>query len=186
MSGREAGAQISGCALEDRNRVQRCPCWLRQLLLDRSDGHRPNEGVWQREVHNAGTTHLVCGLPRDGLACVRLRRIHYSLPRKRSIPQNCQVKSASNNQGNYRRFLASCRKKPYFPIAPEAPRKRLTVLLWYGAEDPRSDVMRRVTTRTVEKVQSSSILYGTSASTDRHPRPHTGASRDTCSPFDLT
>jgi len=57
---------------------------------------------------------------------------------KWSIPQNSHVKSASNNQGNYRRFLASCRKKPYFPIAPEAPRKRLTVLLWYGAEDPRS------------------------------------------------
>ena len=38
-------------ALEDRNGLGWCPCWLRQLLLERSDGHRPDEVCGQREVH---------------------------------------------------------------------------------------------------------------------------------------
>jgi hypothetical protein len=38
-------------ALEDRNGLGRCPCWLRQLLLERSDGHRPDEVCGQREAH---------------------------------------------------------------------------------------------------------------------------------------
>ena len=38
-------------ALEDRNGLGRCPCWLRQLLLERSDGHCPDEVSRQREVH---------------------------------------------------------------------------------------------------------------------------------------
>jgi len=42
-------ARVRGCswmiacwglyALEDQNGLVRCPCWLRQLLLERSDGH---------------------------------------------------------------------------------------------------------------------------------------------------
>ena len=54
-------ARVRGCswmiacwglyALEDRNGLVRCPCWLRQLLLERSDGHRPDEVCGQREVH---------------------------------------------------------------------------------------------------------------------------------------
>ena len=38
-------------ALEDRNGLGWCLCWLRQLLLERSDGHRPDEVCGQREVH---------------------------------------------------------------------------------------------------------------------------------------
>ena len=38
-------------ALEDRNGLGWCPCWLRQLLLEMSDGHRPDEVCGQREVH---------------------------------------------------------------------------------------------------------------------------------------
>ena len=49
-------------ALEDRNGLGRCPCWLRQLLLERSDGHRPDEVSRQREVHDEDA----------------LRSVHYS------------------------------------------------------------------------------------------------------------
>jgi len=54
-------ARVRGCSwmiacwglytLEDQNGLVRCPCWLRQLLLERSDGHRPDEVSGQREVH---------------------------------------------------------------------------------------------------------------------------------------
>jgi len=46
-------------AIEDRNALRRRPCWLRQLLLERSDGHRPDEVFWQREVRHSGAAHHV-------------------------------------------------------------------------------------------------------------------------------
>jgi len=55
-------ARVRGCSwmiacwglytLEDQNGLVRCPCWLRQLLLERSDGHRPDEVCRQREVNS--------------------------------------------------------------------------------------------------------------------------------------
>jgi len=55
VSGAADGGLRGACrgldALEDRNGLGWCLCWLRQLLLERSDGHRPDEVCGQREVH---------------------------------------------------------------------------------------------------------------------------------------
>jgi hypothetical protein len=55
VSGAADGGLRGACwgldALEDRNGLGWCPCWLRQLLLERSDGHCPDEVCGQREVH---------------------------------------------------------------------------------------------------------------------------------------
>ena len=47
-------ARAGGHVLEDRNALRRCPCWLWHLLLERSDGHRPDEVFGQREVLHFG------------------------------------------------------------------------------------------------------------------------------------
>jgi hypothetical protein len=63
-------ARVRGCwgtrgacwrvhALEDRNALRGCPCWLRHLLLERCDGHRPDEVFGQREVRHFGAAHRV-------------------------------------------------------------------------------------------------------------------------------
>ena len=52
-------ARAGGSALEDRNALRRRPCWLRQLLLERSDRHRPDQVFWQREVRQSGAAHRV-------------------------------------------------------------------------------------------------------------------------------
>jgi hypothetical protein len=59
VSGAAGGheARARGSALEDRNALRRRPCWLRQLLLERSDRHRPDQVFWQREVHQSGAAH---------------------------------------------------------------------------------------------------------------------------------
>ena len=61
VSGAAGGheARAGGSALEDRNALRRRPCWLRQLLLDRSDRHRPDQVFWQREVRHSGAAHCV-------------------------------------------------------------------------------------------------------------------------------
>ena len=61
VSGAAGGheARARGSALEDRNALRRRPCWLRQLLLERSDRHRPDQVFWQREVRQSGAAHRV-------------------------------------------------------------------------------------------------------------------------------
>ena len=53
-------------ALEDRNGLGWCLCWLRQLLLERSDGHRPDEVCRQREVQRYQTNTILDIRPLPG------------------------------------------------------------------------------------------------------------------------
>ena len=52
------GACCGLYALEDRNGLGRCLCRLRQLLLESSDGHRPDEVSGQREVHECDASRV--------------------------------------------------------------------------------------------------------------------------------
>jgi hypothetical protein len=68
--------------------LRRCLCWLRQLLLERSDGHRPDEVCRQREVHDrrGGAALLDTIRAHDGISGINLRSSPFPLGSLPPIP----------------------------------------------------------------------------------------------------